>query len=160
LCQGCKEKGEVTLALVVVFFIFGTSFNIPRCPQKTFIHFRKNIFICFNHTAYKSFYILFVGKVNTFSFQLNAEEFDFIISNIESFILNPTRIYKDKEGKTGNICFYKETKEGAYFSILDTTGNSVYLVSAYRLSAIEEKRKNYLAGYKLIWSWKVDLPSS
>jgi hypothetical protein len=87
-------------------------------------------------------------------------DFDFIILNIESFILNPTRIYKDKEGKTGSICLYKETKKGAYFSILETTNNSVYVVSSYRLSVVEKKRKNYLGGYKLIWSWKGDLPSS
>jgi hypothetical protein len=89
-----------------------------------------------------------------------AGEFDFIISNIESFILSPTRVYKNKEGKTGDICFYKEVEGGAYFSILEMTGNSVCVVSAYRLSDIAEKRINYLAGYKLIWSWKVDLPSS
>ncbi len=89
-----------------------------------------------------------------------AEEFDFIISNIEVFILNPTRVYKNKEGKTGNLCFYKEVRNGAYFSILEATDNLTCVVSAYRLSDIVEKRKNYLAGYKLIWSWKVDLPSS
>ena len=89
-----------------------------------------------------------------------AEEFDFIISNIESFILNPTKVYKNKDGKTGNFCFYKETRSGNYFSILETADDSVCVVSSYRLSDIEGKRKNYLAGYKLIWSWKVDLPSS
>jgi len=89
-----------------------------------------------------------------------GEEFDYIISNIDHFILNPTGIFKDKERKTGNYCIYKETGNGAYFIILDVTENSVYVVSGYRLSEVEEKRKNYLSGYRLIWSWKVDLPSS
>jgi hypothetical protein len=89
-----------------------------------------------------------------------AEEFDFIVSNIDSFILKPMKIYEDKAGKTGSVCFYKEIGEEAYFCILEVTPKSTHIVSAYRLSEVLEKRKNYLAGYKLIWSWKVDLPSS
>lgn len=90
----------------------------------------------------------------------SAQEFDFIITNIEAAILHPLRVYRNKEGKTGNICFYKEFGNNAYFYILDSQTDSVYIVSAYRLSEIEEKRKNYLASYKLLWSWKGDLPSS
>jgi len=90
----------------------------------------------------------------------SAQEFDFIISNIEAVIAHPLKVYKNKEGKTGDICLYKEFEASAYFYILDTHAENIHIVSAYRLSEIEEKRKNYLAGYKLLWSWKGDLPSS
>lgn len=89
-----------------------------------------------------------------------AQEFDFIVTNLEIVITHPHRIYKNKEGKTGNICFYAEFEKNAYFYILDIKLDGIYIVSAYRLSEVKEKRKNYLAGYKLLWSWKGDLPSS
>lgn len=90
----------------------------------------------------------------------SAQEFDFIIQNIELAIKHPLKIYKNKVGKTGDVCLYTEFDENAYFYILETKLGNAYLVSAYRLSNIEEKRKNYLSGYKLLRSWKVDLPSS
>lgn len=89
-----------------------------------------------------------------------AQEFDFIIANIEAVITNPHRIYKNKEGKTGSVCLYIKLQENFYFYILDAKPDGLYVVSAYRLSEIEVKRKNYLASYKLLWSWKGDLPSS
>lgn len=90
----------------------------------------------------------------------SAQEFDFIVTNLETAITHPYRIYKNKTGKTGDVCLYSEFNNSAYFYILETKSSSTYLVSAYRLSSVEEKRKNYLAGYKLLRSWKVDLPSS
>ncbi len=90
----------------------------------------------------------------------SAQEFDFIIKNVESSVAHPLRIYKNKLGKTGDVCLYLEFNNNAYFYILETKSGNAYLVSAYRLSDIEEKRKNYLSGYKLLRSWKVDLPSS
>lgn len=88
-----------------------------------------------------------------------AQEFDFIISNFDSAITNPTAIYKDKGGKTGDLCLYVEFEKSAYFYVLNLQQN-IYIVSAYRLSDINKKRKSYLSGYKLLWSWKGDLPSS
>lgn len=89
-----------------------------------------------------------------------AQEFDFIVDKLELVITQPHRIYKNKEGKTGDICFYAEFEKNAYFYILDIKPDGIYIVSAYRLSEVKVKRKNYLAGYKLFWSWKGDLPSS
>lgn len=89
-----------------------------------------------------------------------AQEFDFLISNIEIAINHPQKIYKNKEGKTGNICLYSEFKKNACFYILDTKLSSIHIISAYRLSEVLQKRENYLSGYKLLWSWKGDLPSS
>lgn len=90
----------------------------------------------------------------------SAQEFDFIVTNLETAITRPLKIYKNKIGKTGDICLYSEFDKNAYFYILETKLGSIYIVSAYRLSNVEEKRKNYLSGYKLLRSWKVDLPSS
>ena len=92
--------------------------------------------------------------------QRSAQEFDFVINNLTKVTSHPHRIYKNKEGKTGDFCFYHESLSNFYFYIFEVNKNGVYLVSAYRLSSLEEKRKNYLSGYKLLWSWKVDLPSS
>lgn len=90
----------------------------------------------------------------------NAQEFDFITQNTETVILKPKRIYANKDGKTGDFCFYTELEESAYFFILEIQHEGIYIVSAYRLSDIKEKRESYLTGYKLLWSWKGDLPSS
>jgi len=92
--------------------------------------------------------------------QRSAQEFDFIISSLEKVISQPHIIYKNKSGKTGDFCFYYESQSNYYFYVFEINEHGVYLVSAYRLSSLEEKRKNYLDSYKLLWSWKVDLPSS
>ena len=98
-----------------------------------------------------------------------AEEFDFVVSNLTDFIKFPERIYKNKQGKTGNYCFYKTIAKDAYFCVLEISGDKdpcdeeigmVYVVSAYRLSEDKKKRRNYLSSYKLLWSWKGDNPSS
>lgn len=89
-----------------------------------------------------------------------SKEFNFIVANIESLILNSIRVYRNKEGKNGNLCFYIEIEDRSYFCIIEIRTNANYLVSVYKLSPVEVKRKNYLAGYKLLWSWKGDLPSS
>lgn len=90
----------------------------------------------------------------------SAKEFNFIISNVERLILNPIKVFKNKEGKTGDVCFYNEIDKKCYFCIVEVAETANYLVSVYKLSPVEVKRKNYLSGYKLLWSWKVDLPSS
>lgn len=89
-----------------------------------------------------------------------AQEFDLIITNLEKVVSKPERIYKNKEGKTGNVCLYVEIGTGAYFYVLDNKSGPIHIVSAYRLSEIETKRRNYLSSYKLLWSRKGDLPSS
>lgn len=89
-----------------------------------------------------------------------AQEFDHIVRNIETVIIQPIGIYQNKEGKTGSHCLYYKFGKDAYFYILDVKTDGIYIVSAYRLNPFEEKRKNYLSGYKLLWSRKVDLPSS
>lgn len=92
--------------------------------------------------------------------QRSAQEFDFIINSLTKIIFQPHRIYKNKDGKTGDFCFYYEANSNYYFYVFEVSKFGIYLVSAYRLSSLEEKRKNYLGGYRLLWSWKVDLPSS
>ena len=98
-----------------------------------------------------------------------AEEFDYITENLPSLVKFPARIYKNKDGKTGGFCFYKEDLGEIYFCIIESNSDTNpidgeigmnYVVSAYRLSEKETKRENYLAGYELLWSWKDDTPSS
>lgn len=93
-----------------------------------------------------------------------AEEFDFIIHNLPTIVKYPQHIYKNKGGKRGTLCFVKQIKETTYFCSVEKTddvdpkdGNSGmnYVVTAYRL-----RKENYLKDYKLLWSWKGDIPSS
>ena len=93
-----------------------------------------------------------------------AEEFDVIIHNLPAIVKYPQHIYENKGGKRGSLCFIKEIKGIIYFCSIEKTddidpndGNSGmnYAVTAYRL-----RKENYLKDYKLLWSWKGDIPSS
>ncbi len=93
-----------------------------------------------------------------------AEEFDFLIRHLSVIVKYPEHIYENKEGKRGSLCFVKKLNEVTYFCSIEKTdevdpndGNSGvnYIVTAYRL-----RKENYLKDYKLLWSWKGDIPSS
>lgn len=93
-----------------------------------------------------------------------AKEFDFIIRNLPAIVKYPEYIYENKEGKRGTLCFVKKVDKDLYFCSIEKTdevdpndGNTGmnYVVTAYRL-----RKANYLKDYKLLWSWKGDIPSS
>ncbi|MDP3733442.1 MAG: hypothetical protein Q8Q91_02760 [Candidatus Daviesbacteria bacterium] len=96
-----------------------------------------------------------------------AEEFDFIVHNLPSIVKYPQHIYENKQGKRGELGFVKEINNITYFCSVEKTdeldpkdGNSGmnYIVTTFRLRPA--KKDNYLKNYRLLWSWKGDIPSS
>jgi hypothetical protein len=93
-----------------------------------------------------------------------AEEFDAIMKDLHSLISYPESLYENKSGKRGEICFVKTFKDGKYICCIEQTEANDPLdgqlgmncvVTAFRI-----RKDNYLKNYKLLWSWKVDIPSS
>jgi hypothetical protein len=93
-----------------------------------------------------------------------AEEFEAVMKNMEAIVSFPEYIYQDKEGKRGEICLVKTIKGFKYLCSIEKTDENDpddgkkgmnYVVTAFRL-----RKENYLNSYKLLWSWKGDVPSS
>lgn len=93
-----------------------------------------------------------------------AEEFDVIIRCLHQVVRYPKELYENKPGKRGQFCFIKKIRGEKYFCSIerseekddpDGETEKFYAASAFRL-----RDENYLKGYKLVWSWKDDTPSS
>lgn len=93
-----------------------------------------------------------------------AEEFEAIIKSVEAIVRFPEYIYENKAAKRGELCFVKTVKGIKYFCSIETTNENDpddgkqgmnYVVTAFRL-----RKEKYLKDYKLLWSWKGDIPSS
>ena len=92
-----------------------------------------------------------------------AEEFEFVIHNLGIIVEYPDHLYKNRDAKRGSICLIKTINNAQYFCSLeilpdDPDGKKEecsYVVTAFRI-----RKENYLKDYKLLWSWKGDLPSS
>lgn len=90
-----------------------------------------------------------------------AEEFEFVLRHLGEIVKYPDHIYENRNGKRGDLGFVKEIKGVKYFcsieKVKDVDGNVVgnYVVTAFRL-----RKESYLKNYRLLWSWKGDLPSS
>lgn len=91
-----------------------------------------------------------------------AEEFEFIIHNLENILKYPDHIYKNKLGKRGSLCFVKKLANVKYICSIEKTeeldSNNMQMncvVTAFRI-----RKEDYLDDYELIWSWKGDKPSS
>lgn len=98
-----------------------------------------------------------------------AQEFDFLLENLPKIIKQPTKIYENKDGKTGGYCFSREFSDNVYFCVIERKEEANpndgelgmnYIVSAYKLPEDIEKRERYISGYKLLWSWEGDVPPS
>ncbi len=94
-----------------------------------------------------------------------AEEFDFLLRNVVHLVKYPDSIYKNRSGKKGNYVFTKIIQEVMYLCSLETCESNFdegqdetnFIVTAFRLRVGKE---SYLDKYRLLWSWKGDLPSS
>lgn len=91
-----------------------------------------------------------------------AEEFEFVIHNLDKLLRYPDQVYKNKTGKRGSLCFVKKLSGHKYFCSIETTEEldgtnmqMICIVTAFRL-----RKEDYLEGYELLWSWKGDEPSS
>ncbi len=86
-----------------------------------------------------------------------AQEYDFILINLELLITFPEYVYKNKNPKRGDICFVKEIDDIKYFCSLEIAGEESHIVTAFRL---KPNKESYLNSYELLWSWKDGEPSS
>lgn len=91
-----------------------------------------------------------------------AEEFEFIIHNLNHIIRYPDAIYKNKGGKRGGLCLVKKLAKNKYLCSIEITEEldstnmkMICVVTAFRI-----RKEDYLEGYELLWSWKGDKPSS
>jgi phage-Barnase-EndoU-ColicinE5/D-RelE like nuclease3 len=92
-----------------------------------------------------------------------AEEFHFLVKNIEKIIKFPDQIFLNKPGKRGEFCFVKKIGNDKYICPLEkiqdnisiNNPSGIYVATGYRI-----RKENYLKNYKLVWSWKGDKPSS
>ena len=96
-----------------------------------------------------------------------AEEFHFLVDNIEKIVKFPDSIYKNKGGKRGEFCFVKRLNNDSYICPVEIIENcekteipsgspaGIYIATGFRI-----RKANYLKNYELIWSWKGDTPSS
>ncbi len=87
-----------------------------------------------------------------------AEEYEFILRNLVSIVRFPDKIYENKGGKRGQVCFIKKIKSKNYFCSFEATQvtinennteNMNFVVTAFRI-----RRKGYLKNYKLLWDRK------
>lgn len=88
-----------------------------------------------------------------------AQEMDFILKNLSQLVKYPDEIYANKDGKRANFSFVKKLKnpeEEKYFCGIEIDGGvkEANIVTVFCVAEI------YLKNYKLLWSWRDDIPSS
>jgi len=95
-----------------------------------------------------------------------AEEFESIIKNLYPLVCYPNYIYENLHGKRGNLGLVKIFHGVKYFCSIEKTEDknpedgstgTNYVVTSFR---IRPDKESYLNKYKLLWSWKGDIPSS
>lgn len=142
--QGTEEKAPVVLQTIHLC-------NTTNAVMKTLSLTSPKI-----HVTTKMFKHLYDSKP--------AEEYEFILHNLISIVKYPDRIYENKGGKRGQFCFVKTIKRHDYLCSFETTHTKIeeakteemnFVVTAFRV-----RKQSYLQNYKLLWSWKDDLPSS
>lgn len=92
-----------------------------------------------------------------------AEEFEYLSNHIHKIVKYPDYIYMNKDSKRGDFGFVKQLDKDLYFcsvqavdDMIEDGGTSgLCVVTAFRL-----RKPNYLNNYKLLWSWRGDIPSS
>lgn len=93
-----------------------------------------------------------------------AEEFDSIIQGLHQVLRYPNQIYENKPGKRGQWCFVKNVRGEKYFSAVEKVEEKDdpdgEVEKFYVATALRIRDENYLKGYKLVWSWRDDNPSS
>ena len=81
-----------------------------------------------------------------------AQEFDFFIRNLKKIIECPDEIYKNKDGKTGDICVTKTFNHGRYICVLEKTTPGYEVVTFFRIDS------KYTNGYELLWKRRTATP--
>ncbi|MDO8512754.1 MAG: hypothetical protein Q7S57_05770 [bacterium] len=89
-----------------------------------------------------------------------AEEFNFLLVNLNKIVRYPDHIYANKLGKRGDICLQKCVAGNQYLCSIEFVGTEEEQKEIQITTAFRIRKSNYLLGYKLLWSWKGDIPSS
>ncbi|KAA3621013.1 MAG: hypothetical protein DWQ02_28435 [Bacteroidetes bacterium] len=92
-----------------------------------------------------------------------AEEFEFLVNNIHSIVKYPDMVYENKQGKRAGFCFVKKIKSEQYIcciEVVHTPSEEDTIPEAHVVTAYRIRKEDYLKGYRLLWSWKGDNPSS
>jgi hypothetical protein len=94
-----------------------------------------------------------------------AEEYEFILNNLQKIVKYPDHIYENSNGKRADFCFIKKIDGILYLCsiekeieilVQDSEIEKVNCVATcFRL-----RKESYIKNYKLLWSWKGDNPSS
>ena len=89
-----------------------------------------------------------------------AEEFDFMTENIINVVKYPNKIYKNKDGKRGSLCFIKEIKNSRYLVSLETIYDDKKTATHCEVATFFRVDEKYLASYELLWKWEDGTPPS
>jgi len=80
-----------------------------------------------------------------------AEEFDFILDNLESIVRTPDLLFRNKKDKRGDFCLVKDIQERRYLVSVEIKHfgweANLQIVTAFRV-----RGGSYLKGYELLWS--------
>ncbi len=89
-----------------------------------------------------------------------AQEYDFLLRNINKIVKRPDKIYWNKSEKRGDYCFVKMINGFEYLCSLeylaeDEKSSQLCIVTAFKL-----RKPRYLDHYKLLWVWGSDISPS
>lgn len=88
-----------------------------------------------------------------------ASEFQLILKYLPKVIKYPDKIYENKPSKRGGLCLVKKINDIEILCTLEEVMD-VGILKYQVVTSFMVRDENYLNDYKLIWSWKGDLPSS
>lgn len=81
-----------------------------------------------------------------------AEEFDALIADMFTIVKYPDKIYRNKAGKRGSLCFVKTIKNTLCLCSIESSMREettvLDVVTVFRTD------EDYLARYELLWEWK------
>lgn len=86
-----------------------------------------------------------------------AEEYECVLQYMINIVKFPLHIYANKDAKTGDFCFVKTIQNVDYIATIEHQPEveMCNVVTCFRL-----RKRSYLNGYNLLWSWKGGTPSS
>lgn len=93
-----------------------------------------------------------------------AQEYDFVIRHLSEVVMYPDKIYQNLDSKRGDYLFLKQIVGQVIICSIEKCasedpnddGSEVNVV----VTALYLRKETYLKNYKLLWSWKGDIPSS
>lgn len=136
--ENTKQKAFVTEVEVVLCTLTYAVFKGLKLPQSTSIKVYTNTKIL-KHLYDKK----------------PAEEYDSILKNSYLVVKYPNKVYQNRDGKRGDFLFLKQLDNEVWLSSIENKNDVFSMVTCFRM-----RKESYLDSYKLIWSWKDDIPSS